>query len=426
MKKLYIGISRDHSASMRGIVGAAMRDFNQLIQDVREEALVQEIDTVVSVVKCGVGYDAEVVRESTISSVSVLKPLTSYIADGNGTPLFESVGDLIEQFKSMPDADSPDVQFMIMAITDGGENSSSAKWRMGLKNEIIDLQRTDKWSFIFRVPKGYARNVTRDLSLHEGNIYEWDTTARGMETSTAVTKVALKQYFADAKAGVKSTTKFYTNLKDVSVAEIKANLVDISGQVNLWTVQTAAEGQQIRLFCEAKSGKPFLKGAAFYQLTKTEDEVQDYKQLAIRDKTSGAVYSGPAARQMLNLPTSGTVKVVPGDHGNFDLYIQSTSVNRKLPVGTNVLYWSGQGTAFKEGASAPVAAPALAPVAKKAANKVTVGSATTVSEIVYKLGYKAGRGKKRNATGDYLTPVDKTSYALGFTDGKQKATPKFA
>lgn len=99
---------------------------------------------------------------------------------------------------------------------------------------------------------------------------------------------------------------------------------------------------------------PLLKGAAFYQLTKTEPEVQDHKRIIIRDKTTNAIYEGAAARQMLGLPTYGTIRLAPKDlsSSNFDMYIQSTSVNRKMTVGTNVVYWANVGVKYKEGVSA--------------------------------------------------------------------------
>lgn len=440
-RKIYVGFSRDHSGSMSNITKAAMVDYNETIQEIRNQAEVHGIDTVVSVVRCGSGPYDGVERESTISSINVLKPLTHYAATGGGTPLFDSVGELIEQFKSLPDANEPNVQFVIMAITDGGENSSRKWSKYKLASEIAALQQTDKWSFTFRVPRGYRARLARDLGLYEDNVLEWETTARGMTQSTTTTREAFTKYYSDAKAGVKSTKKFFTDLKDVSVAEVKANLVDISAQVNLWTVQESA-GAVIRDFCQTKSGRPFLKGAAFYQLTKTEDEVQDYKQIAIRDKTGGQVYSGPAARQMLGLPSSGTVRVAPGDHGQFDIYIQSTSVNRKLPNGTNVLYWSNVGTAYKEGASAPsnvqatlpakqFQKPALKPIpapakATKTSTKISAADATALNDKfkIYTAGYKDGRGKKKNRK-DAFVGLEHGYYVEGFADGKAKKPAKY-
>lgn len=72
------------------------------------------------------------------------------------------------------------------------------------------------------------------------------------------------------------------------------------------------EGSQIRDFVENRlGGAPMLKGAAFYQLVKTEDKIQDYKLIAIRDKESGAIYCGPMARQLIGLPQYGDARVRP-------------------------------------------------------------------------------------------------------------------
>ena len=35
--------------------------------------------------------------------------------------------------------------------------------------------------------------------------------------------------------------------------------------------------------------------------------------------------------------------MAPGDHGNFDVFIQSTSTNRNLVAGTEVMYWENVG-----------------------------------------------------------------------------------
>ena len=96
------------------------------------------------------------------------------------------------------------------------------------------------------------------------------------------------------------------------------------------------------------AGDEWIKGAAFYQLVKTEKKVQPYKMVCLRVKTSGKVYSGQQAREMLGIgQATSTVRLVPGEHGKFDVFIQSTSVNRKIPAGTEVLYWQKVGTQKK-------------------------------------------------------------------------------
>lgn len=347
--KTYQGISLDVSASMRSLVSAAVQDYNALIGDIRTSAADEGIDTIVSVVKCGVGQQGTVEPFITNSNISVLKPITTreYSATGYSTPLFDSVGRLIEQLERVPDANDPEVAFVVMAVTDGQDNSSRV-WKHKIGAKIRELQATDRWTFVFRVPRGYAGELV-NLGIPMGNIHEWDQTERGVQESTSATSVAMKNFYAEMKTGKKSTTSFYTtNLTGVSAQKLTAKMVNISNSVVIWNVEDSDHGSQIRQFCETRlNGKPMKRGAAFYLLMKTENEVQDHKLICIRNKKTGTVFSGASARDLLGLPYQGTVKVVPGNHGAYDIFIQSTSVNRKLVKGTQVLYWENVGTNYK-------------------------------------------------------------------------------
>ena len=352
--KNYIGFSRDHSGSMRSIARFAARDYNDNIAAVRDASLKNNQDTIVSVVECGYGRTDSVRRVITNSSVTQLTSISesAYEADGHGTPLFDSVGELIELFQSVPDANDPNVSFLVMAVTAGAENASRKYNARTIAEKIRQLQATDRWTFVFRVPRGHARSLAA-LGIPAGNILEWEQSQRGVEQATAATREAFTEYMTARSTGVKSTQTFYTNLQNVSSKDVAAVLEDVSADVLIWPVGPKDNGAEIRPFVEARlNGKPLLKGAGFYQLTKTEPEVQDHKKILIRDKTTQAIYFGAAARQMLGLPTWGTVRLAPGNHGNFDIFIQSTSVNRKLAAGTSLIYWENVGTRYKEGPSA--------------------------------------------------------------------------
>lgn len=401
MLKNYIGISRDHSGSMSSIGRAAARDYNANIESIRTAAKNSGIETLVSVVECGYGRTDSVRREIVNESVANIRPINErdYSTSGYGTPLFDSVGELIEIFEeierklptkkntgSSVDAlakmnkeqlrqacrdakisysklnndgmraalkaagvggtatsQGDDVSFLIMAVTDGAENASRRYSAFKIAEKIKQLQATDRWTFVFRVPRGYSRHLI-NLGIPAGNILEWDQTEKGVEVATVATTQAFETYYSGRTRGVTSTRGFYsTDLAGVSKQTIKAKLVDISSQVQFFNV---TREEQIRPFVESRIGGSMLKGGAFYQLTKKEDEVQDYKMIAIRDKKTGSVYSGVEARNILGLPHFGTVKVAPGNHGNYDIFIQSTSVNRKLVPGTQLMYWSRVGQAY--------------------------------------------------------------------------------
>jgi hypothetical protein len=156
-------------------------------------------------------------------------------------------------------------------------------------------------------------------------------------------------YFTGRSMGVTSTQTFYTDLSKVSKADLK-ELDDITSNVKLWEVKDEAV---IREFVESKlKGSPMLKGSAFYQLMKAEKNVQDYKKIALVEKKTKKVLFGDKVRSFLGLPQYGDVKVEPGNHGDFDVFVQSTSTNRKLPRGTKVLYYEAIGVPYTEGPSA--------------------------------------------------------------------------
>jgi len=116
--KQYLGISRDHSGSMQSLTAPAIKDYNDVIRVSKEASLDNNIDTIVSVVTLGNVVHREIIN----SGIKTLKPLMSYKAVG-GTTLYDSIGELIELFKAVPDYENPDVTFLIISITDGEENT---------------------------------------------------------------------------------------------------------------------------------------------------------------------------------------------------------------------------------------------------------------------------------------------------------------
>ena len=334
-RQQYVGISRDHSGSMARLANTARRDYNQILQTIQNAARKTHISSTISVVSCGINGGVRL--EENNRDVHSLNPILAYPTDGS-TPLFDSVGELIKLFRAAPNADDPNVTFLIMVITDGEENSSRFWTGQALGEQIKLLQATDRWTFTFRVPRGYAQHLAA-MGIPAGNIAEWEQTEEGLKGATGQTVRALGSYYSGVHKGITSSRSFYADASTITRKEIKAVMTNISNEVVIWPVKQG--GLEIKTFVEKKLRRSMEIGAAFYQLSKPEKAVQDYKMLIIRDKRNGAVYAGKSARDLLNLPDIGTIRLAPGDHGNYDIYIQSTSVNRKLIAGTNVLYWTG-------------------------------------------------------------------------------------
>jgi hypothetical protein len=341
MLKNRIVFVRDHSASMRNIRNAAVKDYNTLTETVRTGSAQNNQDTLVSVVECGYeDTSAARVRESLVP-ISDLKPLTNYqyTVDGAGTPLWDSVGLAIMELERAAQADTDkDVAMLVFVTTDGQENSSWTWTLPRLSKKIQELQATGQWSFVFRVPRGQSHYLTTK-GIPSDNIIEWEQTEQGQAKAQFATEQAFGSYFSDRGRGITSTRSFYANMANVTTQDVKAALTDISSQVQLIPVPAQLHGKDIAPFVAGHIRGEYKKGTAFYQLTKTEKEVQAYKIIVIRDKNTGATYAGHAARQLLSIPTTGTIKLTPDRLGKFEVYIQSTSLNRKLVGGSQVLYW---------------------------------------------------------------------------------------
>lgn len=340
--KNYIGFSKDASGSMGSLARAAIKDYNANITAVKDAATAHMLDTIVY----SNSFASSVTREVVNSNPHVLKPLERWDSSGL-TALYDGIGDLIEQFEKVPDINDQKVSFLIMATTDGEENHSQ-KWTSGsLANKIKELQATERWTFVVRVPKG-QRHTVSSLGIPEGNIQEWDTTTAGIEASAVATTQSMTKFYATRASGQKGSSVFFADAAQVDTSTLK----DITDQTSLYVVAPNQNGMELRDFI-LKHRQVYLKGSAFYQLTKTEPRVQHDKIVAVRDrnpqsKTFGKVYAGKDARKMIGLPDNANARLHPGDHKDYDIFIQSKSVNRKLVAQTGVLYWEAIGEAFSD------------------------------------------------------------------------------
>lgn len=365
--KNYVNFVNDHSGSMAqgGKAQAAKNDYNATITAVKDAATKEMLDTVVSVVGVGVSDHSracEVKRQVVISNPHVLKPIDRWDTSG-GTPLYDGIGDMIDLCENLPDARDPNVSFLVQITTDGEEMHSKKETKSTIYHKVSRLQGTGRWTFVARIPRGNRSNFD-GLGIPSGNIVEWDNTADGLLRATAQTAQAIGSFYQQRAAGATSSTVFYANAAAVDTNQ----LVDISSKVSLYVVDGVGvtEGIQIRDFILSKRAQ-YLKGAAFYQLTKSENRITEKKLVVVRDRASGKIYGGQQARTMVGLPRFGNARLHPGDHKNYDIFIQSESVNRKLVKGTGVIYWEEKGVPFTEEELLKFLAPAAMIVPPKPA-----------------------------------------------------------
>lgn len=100
-------------------------------------------------------------------------------------------------------------------------------------------------------------------------------------------------------------------------------------------IMTVDRDIAIKEFVEENDVK-YTIGRGFYQFMKPE-VIQENKEVILVDPVTKDVFSGTEARKILGIPLGERGKIKPKDLA-YDVFIQSTSTNRKLIGGTKFLY----------------------------------------------------------------------------------------
>lgn len=225
-----------------------------------------------------------------------------------------------------------DHAFLIYVITDGAENRSRLYGHTDLAAKLRSLP--DNWTVAVLAPNQQGVFEAKRFGFPAQNISVWDaSSARGLEEAGQAIRKATDNWMQNRSKGIRgSTNLFQLDVSKLNATTVKSTLKRLLfGQYDILNVP---HDDVIRPFVEANLGH-YRTGSAYYQITKAET-IQGNKVICIRDKNDGTVYVGQEARHLLGLPDYNA-RVKPADHSQYDVFVQSTSVNRKLIGGTQVL-----------------------------------------------------------------------------------------
>lgn len=137
----------------------------------------------------------------------------------------------------------------------------------------------------------------------------------------------------------RNLVKLFQDL-DVKVEDARYTKTDSSGLISVpptrFQIVHVDHNVDIKSFVEG-IGATFRKGRGFYQFTKSE-MVQEHKEVVLRNKMTGDMFTGPEARNFIGLPFGVRGQIRPKLFDDYEVYIQSTSSNRKLIEKTKFLY----------------------------------------------------------------------------------------
>jgi hypothetical protein len=332
----HVAFVLDISYSMQSCFKEAIRQLNRQFDLQKQESAKYKQNTTVSLFVFGGNGDYRV--RSIFLGVpvqSVRYVSASEFQLGDNTPLRDGYGFAIQEMGRFVDAYDKSTSFLVIGITDGGENSSYLWSASKLRDKIKQTVNSDRWTHTFLVPHG-GREEIESYGVPPGNITEWENDVFGASVAGGAMASGNQNFYSARSNGSLSVSNFYVqpDLSSLTKTQVKKNLADLSTHFKSFEVTSESE---VRDFVQKKTKKPYVIGSAYYQLMKTEKKVQPTKNILLRDKTTGAVYGGPEARALIGLPATANATVEPGNHANYDIFIESTSTNRILPRGTKVL-----------------------------------------------------------------------------------------
>ncbi len=327
----------DASGSMSSYKGDVVSTMQKKISDLIELHKTHKDNTTITFVSFNdkVTIHETMLNLDTMTDNSVInlfnKHLENYIPSGS-TALVDAVISVLDRFEQSIDAHLPTTSFLLEVITDGYENASKQS-RQVLRQKLTEAIATDRVTIGFQVPIELVEETKNTLNLRDGEVIGWETSKKGFERSYRATASGMAGYYKARGAGASSVKGLYaTNV--ATVKEVERNSTDITNQT---TAAIISKEIPIKEWYETKYKTQYPIGHCFYQLTKRET-IQRYKQILLRDKNTGEIYH-TESRTLLNIPSDKDIKVDPGNHRKYDIFIQSTSTNRKLVRGTTVIVW---------------------------------------------------------------------------------------
>ncbi|MEU3448782.1 vWA domain-containing protein [Streptomyces thermolilacinus] len=334
----HVALVLDASSSMSHLQGKVVEVADQQIAYLarRSRELDQETRVTVYVfadkVECVI-YDKDVLRMPSLKQLYQVGGMTALLAAA-----LKSQAELAQTAQLYGDH-----SFLTFVLTDGQENASHrcpdapVRDQRQLVEAVAKMIETqdDNWTLAVLVPDQMGKREAMACGFPKDNIAIWDATStRGLEEAGQVIQAATEKFMVGRTKGIRgSRAVFSTGAEVVNKDTIKAaGLTPV--QPSAYELIPVARDAAIRDWV-VESGHTYRTGCAFYQLSKSE-KIQARKQIAVLEKKTDRVYTGPEARALLGLPDV-EVRVKPDHNDDFMIFVQSTSVNRKLVPNTRLL-----------------------------------------------------------------------------------------
>lgn len=268
-------------------------------------------------------YDKDVLRLPSIRE--------HYRPDGR-TALVDATLLALDDLSEIPEKYTDHAYFCVV-LTDGMENASRNRPSV-LGQRVARL--ADNWTLATLVPDSTGEDYAQRCGFPPGNIAVWDTSsASGFDQAASSIRQATKAFMTNRAAGIRSSRSVFSTGSDTVNTRTIQQASLSSLKASDYALVPVTRDVPIKEWVENECGLTYRLGKCFYELMKMET-IQGNKTLAIVEKSTGRVYTGDQVRDLLGLDGT-TVRVRPDHNNDYKIFVQSTSVNRKLRAGTQLM-----------------------------------------------------------------------------------------
>lgn len=327
----HIALVLDESSSMDRYPEQVIRVFDEQIQTLARRSKELNQETRVSVYKFSndvqcIAFDCDVLRMPSLRG--------QYQPNGQ-TALVDGAMQAVKDLKLTPELYA-DHAYLVYVVTDGMENHSRTR-HDALASALNGLP--DHWTVAAFVPNSNGAALCERLGFPVNNIQCWDVSSKqGLSDMVTSMSKTTDNYMRMRAAGVRGTKSLFVAQVAAKRSEVTAKLKVVTNPYTVFAHPAFRDKQEIKKFVEERTGKDYMIGSAFYGLVKPET-IQSHKRIMLRTIPDGRLYSGTTdeVRAVLGMPAGVDLKVQPGQSKDFQIFVESTSVNRHVVPGQEVL-----------------------------------------------------------------------------------------
>lgn len=304
-----------------GSMSAHERNINAQAEAIRQRLIAELPTAKVDIVRFGHAVE----WTPTVSAAAHLPKILLGSGRG-GTSLYEATMQAAQKAAQLT------VPTLVYLLTDGEATDNIGN----TASHVATALATNRVTFACVGPAA-ASAFFKSCGIPETCIRQWDgkdTTDLAAVTSQVTRGVSA--YATAVKSGKAAVDTFFVDVvkQGITVAAAKSQLRDITSSLRRRKISKFVEMAD---YVKNELKREYVPGAGYYQVYKAET-LKVGRAIVLQPRGEDVFLAGPAARKLLGLPEDRDVRIEPKNLGDFIIYFQSASPNRKLPPDTTLLY----------------------------------------------------------------------------------------